>query len=57
MLSLKLSDGSRILRFSEQNSGLSLEKRLAQAESVARQKQRWMQVFVAMLEQEMGRTD
>jgi hypothetical protein len=41
-LLLKLSDGSRVLRFSEQQSGLSLEKRLERQESVARQKQRFV---------------
>ncbi len=54
MLLLKLADGSRILRFSERQSGLSLEKRLEKEESVARQKQRWMGVFAAMLERELG---
>jgi hypothetical protein len=54
MLLLKLSDGSRILRFSEQQSGLSLEKRLESKEPAARQKQRWMEVFLAMLERELG---
>jgi hypothetical protein len=56
MLLLKLADGSRVLRFSERHSGLSLEKRLERQESVARQKQRWMEVFVAMLERELGAT-
>jgi hypothetical protein len=56
MLSLKLADGSRVLRFSERPSGLSLEKRLEEQESVARQKHRWMEVFVAMLERELGAT-
>ena len=56
MLLLKLADGSRVLRFSERQSGLCLEKRLEKQESVARQKQRWMEVFVAMLERELGAT-
>jgi hypothetical protein len=54
LLLLKLSDGNRILRFSEPQSGLSLEKRLESQEPVARQKQRWMEVFVTMLERELG---
>lgn len=56
MLLLKLSDGSRVVRFSEPHSGLCLEKRLEREESIARQKQRWMEVFVAMLERELGTT-
>lgn len=54
LLLLKLADGGRILRLSEPHSGLCLEKRLDSQESVARQKERWKQVFVAMLERELG---
>ena len=54
MLLLKLADGARILRFSELKSGLTLEKRIDPRESVARQKGRWQQVFVEMLERELG---
>ena len=54
LLLLKLADGGRILRLSEPHSGLCLEKRLDSYESVARQKQRWKHVFVAMLERELG---
>lgn len=54
MLLLKLADGERVLRFSEPLSGLCLEKRLDPRESVARQKQRWKEVFTAMLERELG---
>ena len=54
MLLLKLADGARVLRFSEPGSGLCLEKRLDPTESVARQKQRWKEVFTAMLERELG---
>ena len=54
LLLLKLADGGRILRLSESQSGLCLEKRLDPQESVARQKDRWKQVFVAMLEREFG---
>jgi hypothetical protein len=53
MLLLKLTDGARILRLSDPESGLCLEKRLDPAQSVARQKQRWVQVFTAMLEREL----
>ena len=35
LLLLKLADGARILRFSEPESGLCLEKRLDPAQSVA----------------------
>lgn len=54
LLLLKLADGGRIVRFSEPHSGLCLEKRLDSQESVARQKERWKHVFVAMLERELG---
>ena len=53
-LLLKLADGGRILRLSEPNSGLCLEKRLDTQESVTRQKERWKHVFVTMLERELG---
>lgn len=54
ILLLKLADGARVLRLSEPESGLCLEKRLNPQEPVARQKDRWRQVFVAMLERELG---
>ncbi len=54
LLLLKLADGERILRLSEARSGLCLEKRLEPEESVAKQKERWQRVFVAMLERELG---
>jgi len=54
LLLLKLADGGRILRFSDPQSDLSLEKRLDPQEPVARQKQRWKQVFVSMLDRELG---
>ncbi len=54
MLLLKLADGGRILRLSEPQSGVCLEKRLDPTQSVARQKDRWMQAFAAMLERELG---
>jgi hypothetical protein len=56
MLLLKLADGSRVLRFSEPQSGLCREKRLENQESIARQMQRWMDVFIAVLERELGAT-
>jgi hypothetical protein len=54
MLMLKLADGARILRFSDPDSGLCLEKRLDPSQPVARQKERWMHAFKAMLERELG---
>lgn len=51
---LKLADGGRIMRFSEPQSGLCLEKRLDPHASVVRQKERWRQAFVAMLKRELG---
>lgn len=54
MLLLKLTDGARVLRLSETRSGLCLEKRLDPKTSIARQKERWNQVFKTMLERELG---
>ncbi len=54
LLMLKLADGGRILRLSEPHSRLCLEKRLYSQESVAHQKERWKQVFLVMLERELG---
>jgi hypothetical protein len=56
MLLLKLADGARVLRLNEPASGLCLEKRLDPHQPVAGQKERWMQVFQAMLERELGAT-
>jgi hypothetical protein len=53
MLLLKLADGARILRFSEPESGLCLEKRLDPAQPVARQKEHWEQVFASIWEHEL----
>jgi hypothetical protein len=50
---LKLADGARVLRLSDPQSGLCLEKRLERNDSVARQKQRWNRVFSAMLKREL----
>jgi hypothetical protein len=54
MLLLKLKDGARILRLSDPESGLCLEKRLDPTQPVARQKERWVHAFTAMLERELG---
>ncbi|MCI0539256.1 MAG: hypothetical protein L0Z50_28960 [Verrucomicrobiales bacterium] len=54
LLLLKLADGGRILGLNEPQSGLCLEKRLDPAQSVVRQKERWKQAFLAMLERELG---
>jgi hypothetical protein len=54
MLLLKLADGGRILRFNEPESGLCLEKRLDSGQPVVRQKERWKQAFLGMLERELG---
>ena len=54
MLLLGLKDNVRILRLSEPQSGLCLEKRLDPQVPVVRQKQHWKQVFTAMLERELG---
>ncbi|MBI4663112.1 MAG: hypothetical protein HY735_30260 [Verrucomicrobia bacterium] len=56
ILLLKLTDGARVLRFSEPEMGLCLEKRLDPKESVARQQEHWKQVFKAMLERQLGST-
>ena len=54
MAMLKLVDGARILRLSEPESGLCLEKRLDREEPVLRQQRHWKHVFEAMLERELG---
>jgi len=46
---IKLGSGERILRLTEPQSGLSLEKKLAPADAVVRQKERLLQVFDAAL--------
>ena len=46
---IKLVSGERILRLTEPHLGLSLEKKLAPADAVVRQKQRLLQVFDAAL--------
>ena len=46
---VKLLNGERILRLTDPQSGLSLEKKLKPAEAVVRQKDRLLQVFEAAL--------
>lgn len=47
---IKLRSGQRVIRLSEQHSGLSLEKTLDQAKSVVRQKNELLGVFEAALD-------
>ena len=56
MLSLKLADGARIVRFTEPASGVSLEKTLDPNLSVAQQTARWRTAFLSFLERETGAT-
>jgi hypothetical protein len=42
---LKLLNGERILRLTDPQSGLSLEKKLNPSDAVVRQKQRLLQIF------------
>ena len=46
---IKLVDGERLLRLSEPESGLALEKKLDPQKPVARQKQHLLGVFEAAL--------
>jgi hypothetical protein len=46
---IKLVSGERILRLTEPQSGLSLEKKLAPADAVVRQKEKLLRVFEAAL--------
>jgi len=48
---LKLLNGERILRLTDRQSGLCLEKKLNPAEAVVGQKDRLVQVFEAALAQ------
>ena len=45
----KLANGGRLLRLTESQSGLSLEKKLAPADAVARQKEKLLCAFEAAL--------
>jgi hypothetical protein len=46
---VKLLNGERILRLTDPQSGLSLEKKLNPTDAVVRQKHRLLQVFIAAL--------
>jgi hypothetical protein len=46
---IKLVGGERLLRLTEPQSGLSLEKKLAPADAVVRQKEKLLRVFEAAL--------
>jgi hypothetical protein len=46
---VKLADGSRLLRLTEPQSGLSLERKLAPEDAVLRQKEKLLRVFEAAL--------
>jgi hypothetical protein len=46
---VKLLNGERILRLTDSQSGLSLEKKLNPTDAVVRQKDRLLQVFEAAL--------
>ena len=46
---IKLVGGGRIMRLTELQSGLTLEKRLAPADAVVRQKEKLLRVFEAAL--------
>ena len=46
---IKLANGGRILRLTEPRSGLALEKKLAPADAVVRQKKKLLHAFEAAL--------
>jgi len=46
---IKLAGGGRILRLTEPQSGLALEKKLAPTDAVVRQKEKLLQAFEAAL--------
>jgi hypothetical protein len=46
---IKLANGERILRLTEAQSGLSLERKLAPADAVVRQKEKLLSAFEAAL--------
>ena len=48
---IKLVSGERILRLTEPQSGLSLEKKLLPADAVVRQKEKLLRVFQTALAQ------
>ena len=47
---IKLLNGERILRLTEPQSGLSLEKKLAPEDAVVRQKEKLLRAFEAALD-------
>jgi hypothetical protein len=49
---LKLTTGERLLRLTEPQSGLSLEKKIDASKSLVRQKERLMGIFEAALARE-----
>ena len=51
---VKLTDGGRLLRFSEKMTGLCLEKRLAARQPVVRQKTRLLHEFEELLSREIA---
>jgi hypothetical protein len=51
---IRCSDGTRLLRFNEVESGLSMEKRLDPELPVVQQKERWLSAFRALLERELS---
>jgi hypothetical protein len=56
MMMLKLADGARILRFSEPELGICLEKRLDGVRPVLGQQKHWQEVFEKLLEREFANT-
>jgi hypothetical protein len=46
---IKLADGGRLLRLTEPQSGLTLEKKLTPADAVIRQKEKLLRAFEAAL--------
>jgi hypothetical protein len=51
---IKLASGERVLRLTDPQSGLSLEKKLAVDDPVVRQKEKLLGVFEAALERAEG---
>ena len=50
---VKLTDGGRLVRLSEESSGLCLEMRLAAQEPIVRQKARLLREFEQLLSREL----
>ncbi len=51
---IRLKDGNRMLRFSNEASGLSLEKKLDPEEPVVKQKVKWRDAFIGFLNHELA---